>query len=68
MKLLILIYYYYDEGYNVLDTMKVFPYVDLIKIRKRYDFYHVNTLVRTRFNLNPEQEWIQAHVAQTINL
>ena len=24
--------------------------------------------VRTRFNLNPEQEWIQAHVAQTINL
>ena len=25
-------------------------------------------IVRTRFNLNPEQEWIQAHVAQTINL
>ena len=24
--------------------------------------------VRTRFDLNPEQEWIQAHVAQTINL
>ena len=27
-----------------------------------------NKVVRTRFNLNPEQEWIQAHVAQTINL
>ena len=25
-------------------------------------------IVRTRFNLNPEQEWIQVHVAQTINL
>ena len=24
--------------------------------------------VRTRFDLNPEQKWIQAHVAQTINL
>ena len=25
-------------------------------------------VVRTRFDLNPEHEWIQAHVAQTINL
>ena len=25
-------------------------------------------IVRTIFDLNPEQEWIQAHVAQTINL
>ena len=24
--------------------------------------------VRTRIDSNPEQEWIQAHVAQTINL
>ena len=24
--------------------------------------------VRTRFDLNPEREWIQAHVVQTINL
>ena len=24
--------------------------------------------VRTRFDLNPKQEWIQAHVAQTMNL
>ena len=24
--------------------------------------------VRTGFDLNPEQEWIQAHKAQTINL
>ena len=24
--------------------------------------------IRTRFDLNLEQEWIQAHVAQTINL
>ena len=26
------------------------------------------TTVRTRIGSNPEQEWIQAHVAQTINL
>ena len=25
-------------------------------------------VVRTRFDLNPEQEWIQAHKARTINL
>ena len=25
-------------------------------------------VVRTRFDLNPEREWIQAHVAQTMNL
>ena len=25
-------------------------------------------IVRTRIDLNPKQEWIQAHVAQTMNL
>ena len=45
MKPLILVYCYYDENHNVLDTMEVFPYVDLIIIRKTYDFYHVNTLI-----------------------
>ena len=25
--------------------MEVFPYVDLIIIRKTYDFYHVNILI-----------------------
>ena len=45
MKPLILIYCYYDESHNVLDTMEVFPYVDLIIIRKTYHFYHVNTLI-----------------------
>ena len=45
MKPLILIYCYYDECYNVLDTMEVFPYVDVIIIRKTYDFYHVNVLI-----------------------
>ena len=28
----------------------------------------LSDLVRTRFDLNPKQEWIQAHVAQTMNL
>ena len=50
---LILVYYYYDEGYNVLDTIEVFPYVDLIIIRKTYDFYHVNTLI----NLELPYRW-----------
>ena len=45
MKTLILVYCYYDESHNVLDTMEVFPYVDSIIIRKTYDFHHVNTLV-----------------------
>ena len=45
MKPLILIYCYYDESHNVLNTMEVFPYVELIIIRKTYDFYHVNTLI-----------------------
>jgi len=31
-------YYYYIEGYNVLDTMGVFPHVGLIIIKKVYDF------------------------------
>ena len=48
MKSLILVYYYYDESHNVLDTMEVFPYVDLIIIRKTYDFYHVNTLINLK--------------------
>ena len=45
---LILVYYYYDEGHNVLDTMEVFPYVDLKIIRKTYDFYHINTLINLK--------------------
>ena len=53
MEPLILIYYYYDEGHNVLDTMEVLPYVDLIIIRKTYDFYHVNTLI----NLELPYRW-----------
>ena len=28
----------------------------------------MSTTVRTRFDLNPGQEWTQAHVAQTMNL
>ena len=44
MKPLILVYGYYNEGHNVLNTMEVFPHVDLI-IRKIYNFYHVNTLL-----------------------
>ena len=49
MKLLILIYCYYDESHNVLDTMEVFPYVDLIIIKKLYDFLsckHIYWLIR----------------------
>ena len=38
MESLILIYYYYDEGYNVLETIEVLPHVDLIIIEKKYDF------------------------------
>ena len=53
MKPLILVYCYYDGSHNVLDTMEVFTYVDLIIIRKTYDFYHVNTLI----NLSNVYRW-----------
>ena len=45
MKPLILVYWYYNEGRNVLDTMEVLPHVDLIVMKKIYDFYHVNTFI-----------------------
>lgn len=45
MKHLIIVYCYYDGSHNVLDTMEIFSYVNLIIIRKTYDFYHVNTLI-----------------------
>ena len=49
MEPLILGYYYYDEGHNVLETMEVLSHVDLIIIRKKkYDFYHVNTLINLK--------------------
>ena len=53
MKHLILVYCYYDGSYNVLDTMEVFPYVELIIIRKTYNFYHVNALI----NLSDIYRW-----------
>ena len=31
----ILVYYYYDEGHNVLETMEVPPHVDLVIIREK---------------------------------
>ena len=31
-----------------LETMEVFPYVDLIIIRKTYDFYYVNILINLK--------------------
>ena len=30
--------------------------------------HHDMNTVRTNFDLDPTQEWIQAHVAQTMNL
>ena len=39
MEHLILVYCNYNEGYNVLDTMEVFPHIDLIIMKKVYDFF-----------------------------
>jgi len=39
MEHLILVYFYYNDGYNVLDTMKVFPHVDLIIMKKVFLFF-----------------------------
>ena len=45
MKPLILVYCYYNECQNVLDTIEAFPHVELIIMRKIYYFYHVNTFI-----------------------
>ena len=45
MNFLILVYCYYNEGHNVLDTIEAFPHVGLIIMRKIYDFYHVNIFI-----------------------
>ena len=34
----LILVYYYDEGHNVLEIMKVLSHVDLIIIRKKNDF------------------------------
>ena len=38
-----------------------------LKKRETILFFLI-VVVRTRFDLNPKREWIQAHVAQTMNL
>ena len=44
------------------------------KLRNKQSYINTNThntkevIVRTRFDLNPKREWIQAYVAQTMNL
>ena len=43
-----------------------FFFLSLLLVKEGMDIYIY--IVRTRFNLNPEQEWIQVHVAQTIDL
>ena len=50
MEPLILVYYYYDEGYNVLETIEVLPHVDLIIIEKNMIFYHVNTHINLKLS------------------
>ena len=30
MELLIIVYYYYDEGYNVFITIEFFPHIDVM--------------------------------------
>ena len=45
MKPLIIVYCYFDERYDILDTMEVFPHDNLIIVKKLYDFYHVNTFI-----------------------
>ena len=32
MELLIIVYYYYDEGYNVFVTIESFPHIDVIMV------------------------------------
>ena len=43
-------------------------YTYVVKPISIYIYIYIYIYVRTRFDLNPKREWIQAHVAQTMNL
>ena len=43
MKLLILVYYYYDEGYNVFVTIEFFPRIDVMMTESTINFPYQDT-------------------------
>ena len=63
--------HYPDVALPLVDANLILPFyalnLNLFLIRSS-SFPQTVPIVRTRFDLNPEQEWIQAYVAQTINL
>ena len=56
-----------DVRVNIEDEELVKMFNPTLKKRETILFFLI-VVVRTRFDLNPKREWIQAHVAQTMNL
>ena len=42
--------------------------VEIMRMLRGSSIFFVKVNVRTRFDVSPKREWIQAHVAQTMNL
>ena len=54
----------FNNNLHISNSKKIMEIVMIIALL----FANIYIYVRTRFDLNPEREWIQAHVTQTINL
>ena len=50
MKPLIIIYYYYDEGYNVFVTIEFFPHIDIIMAESTINSHNQDTQGPLRVN------------------
>ena len=67
MLLTIIVYLLTDDLHNKDIKWEVALFIRFSKVIV-YENYIYIYIVRTRFDLDPTQEWIQAHVAQTMNL
>ena len=56
-----------EGGHMTTLTCQIFYFI-LFFLYLANIYIYIYIYVRTRFDLNPKQEWIQAHVAQTMNL
>ena len=63
--------HYPDVALSLVDAKLTLPFCALnqnLFLIRSSSFPQTAPIVKTRFDLNPEQEWIQAHKARTINL
>ena len=64
-------YHYPDVALSLVDANLTLPFCALnqnLFLIRSSNFPQTAPIVRTKFDLNPEQEWTQAQEVQTINL